>query len=91
MGSVADFFRGIVKGTKIIAQKVGAFILFVFLLGMLVGGFVIANQLSPLWFVAFGIAVLVTWNDFGEGVGITALLLILLFLRPDVFPMINFW
>ena len=89
LGSVAEFFREIVKGTKILVQKVGAFILFVFLLGMIAGAFIISAQLSLLWFVAFALAIVVTWNDFGEGVAITLLLVILLIFMPTILPPIT--
>lgn len=89
MGTVAEFFRGIVKSTKILVQKVGAFILLVFLLGMIAGAYIVSAQLSILWFGAFGVAVVALWNDFGEGVTLTAVLLILLIFVPDVFPMVR--
>lgn len=89
MGSVAEFFRGIVKSTKVLAQKVGAFIVMVFLLGMIFGGFLITGNFSKLWFVAFGLAIVIFWNDFGEGVGYLVLLFILFFFFPDLLPTIN--
>ncbi len=88
MGSVAEFFRGIVKSTKVLAQKVGAFIAMIFLLGMIFGGFLIGGNFSKLWFVAFAAAIVVLWNDFGEGVGFVILLIILFFLFPDILPSI---
>ncbi len=89
LGSVAEFFRGIVKGTKIIVQKVGAFILLVFFLGMLAGGWIISAQLSPLWFLAFAISIVVIWNDFGEGIAIFFLLLILFLFAPQILPLVR--
>ncbi len=89
MGSVAEFFRGIVKSTKILAQKVGAFIVIVFLLGMIFGGYLITGNFSKLWFVAIGLAVVVFWNDFGEGVGFLILTFILFFMFPDLLPNIR--
>lgn len=89
MGTVAEYFRGIVKQTKILAQKIGAFIFIVFLLGTLAGAYIIAADLSKLWFGLFGLSVVVLWNDFGEGVGIVLLLLIVFIFFPDLVPRIN--
>ena len=86
MGTVAEFFRGIVKSTKILVQRAGAFIMLVFVLGLIAGGYIIAAQLSILWFLAFGLVVIILWNDFGEGIAILALLLILFIFVPQVFP-----
>lgn len=89
MGTVAEFFRGIVKSTKILVQKVGAFLFMIFLLGTLAGAYIIAADLSKLWFAAFGIVVVVLWNDFGEGIGILLLILFVFLFFPDVLPRIN--
>ena len=89
MGSVADFFRGIIKGTKIIVQKVGAFIMLIFVLGLIAGAYIVSAGLSPLWFAAFALVVIVLWNDFGEGIGILLLLLILFIFFPGIFPAIS--
>ena len=89
MGSVAEFFRGIVKSTKILAQKVGAFIVIVFLLGMIFGAYLITGNFSKLWFVAIAAAVLVFWNDFGEGVGFLILVFLAFFFFPDLLPNIR--
>ncbi len=89
MGSVAEFFRGIVKSTKIIAQKVGAFIVIIFLLGMIFGAYLIVGNFSKLWFFAIAAAVMVLWNDFGEGVGFLLLVFILFFFFPDLLPNIQ--
>lgn len=88
MGTVAEFFRGIVKSTKILVQKVGAFIFLVFVLGTLAGAYIIAADLSKLWFVAFGLVVITLWNDFGEGIGILLLVLFLFLFFPDLLPRI---
>ncbi|MDP2666484.1 MAG: hypothetical protein Q8P05_03220 [Candidatus Diapherotrites archaeon] len=86
MGTVAEFFREIVKSTHVFFQKVGAFVLLVFVLGMLAGGYIIAASLSPLWFLAFAVTIVVMWNDFGEGVAIFALILILFLFVPELLP-----
>lgn len=86
MGTVAEFFRSIVKSTKILVQKVGAFIMLIFVLGLIAGAYIVAAQLSVLWFFAFALVVVVLWNDFGEGIAILALLLILFIFVPQIFP-----
>ncbi|MEK6902837.1 MAG: hypothetical protein AABX02_04605 [archaeon] len=86
MGSVAEWFRGVVKGTKIFVQKVGAFIMLIFVLGLIAGAYIVAAQLSILWFFAFGLVVVVLWNDFGEGIGVLLLLLVLFLFFPQIFP-----
>lgn len=89
MGTVAEFFRGIVKSTKILVQRAGAFIMLVFVLGLIAGAYIVAAQLSILWFFAFGLVVIVLWNDFGEGIGVLLLLLILFIFFPQIFPPIQ--
>lgn len=89
MGTVADFFRGIVKSTKIIAQKVGAFVMLVFVLGLVAGVYIAFAGLSLLWVAAFALVVVVLWNDFGEGIGILLLLLIVFIFMPYLLPMIQ--
>ncbi len=89
MGTVADFFRGFVKSTKIIAQKVGAFVTLIFFLGILTGVYIAFSGLSLLWVAAFGLVVVVFWNDFGEGVGILLLLLLVFFFIPHLLPQIR--
>lgn len=89
MGSVADFFRSFLKSTKIIAQKVGAFVMLVFFLGILTGVYIAFAGLSLLWVAAFGLVIVVFWNDFGEGVGIFLLLLIVFFFMPYLLPQIR--
>ncbi|MBM3282490.1 MAG: hypothetical protein FJY86_04095 [Candidatus Diapherotrites archaeon] len=89
MGTVADFFKGFIKSTKIIAQKVGAFVMLVFFLGVLMGTYIAFAGLSLLWVAAFGLVVVVFWNDFGEGVGILLLLLIVFFFMPYLLPQIR--
>ena len=89
MGTVAEFFRSLVKSTKIFAQKVGAFILLVFFVGMLAGGYIIQANFSPLWFLAFGLSIVVTWNDFGEGVTIFFLFLLFFIFMPEILPFIQ--
>lgn len=89
MGSVAEFFRGIVKSTKVLVQKVGAFIVIVFLLGMIFGASIIIGNYSKLWFGLIAAAVVVFWNDFGEGVGFLILVFLLFFMFPEVLPQIR--
>ncbi len=89
MGTVADFFKGFIKSTKIIAQKVGAFVMLVFFLGILTGVYIAFSGLSLLWVAAFGLVIVVFWNDFGEGVGIFLLLLIVFFFMPYLLPQIR--
>ena len=89
MGSVADFFRGIIKSTKIFVQKVGAFLMLIFVLGLIAGAYIIHAGLSPLWFGAFGLVIIVLWNDFGEGIGILLLFLILFLFFQAVLPPIS--
>ncbi len=89
MGTVSEFFRGIIKGTKIIVQKVGAFIMLIFVLGLLAGAYIVSAQLSPLWFAAFALVVVVLWNDFGEGMMVLLLLLLLFIFFPQIFPPIQ--
>lgn len=89
MGTVAEFFRGLVKSTKILAQKVGAFIMIVFVLGLIAGIYIAQANLSILWVAAFSLVVVVLWNDFGEGIGILLLLLILFIFFPQIFPPIK--
>lgn len=89
MGSVAEFFRGIVKSTKILAQKIGAFIMLVFVLGLVGGVYIASAGLSLLWIAAFALVVVVLWNDFGEGIGILLLLLIVFIFMPLLLPMIR--
>ncbi|MEK6970659.1 MAG: hypothetical protein AABW68_03100 [archaeon] len=89
MGTVAEFFRSLVKGTKILIQKVGAFIMLVFVLGLLAGIYIALANLSLLWVGAFATVVVVLWNDFGEGIGILLLLLILFIFVPQIFPVIT--
>jgi hypothetical protein len=86
MGNVAELFRGFVKGTGIFFQKVGAFLLGIFVLGLLAGGYIVAFGLSALWFLAFLLAIVVMWNDFGEGIAIILLLIVLFVFFPDIFP-----
>lgn len=89
MGSVADFFRGIVKSTKVLVQKVGAFIMLVFVLGLLAGIYIAFAGLSLLWVAAFAVVVIVLWNDFGEGITILVLLLLLFIFMPWILPVIR--
>ena len=89
MGTVADFFKGFIKSTKIIAQKVGAFVMLVFFLGILMGTYISFAGLSLLWVAAFGLVVVVFWNDFGEGVGILILLFLVFFFMPYLLPQIK--
>ncbi len=89
MGTVAEFFRGVVKGTKIFAQKVGSFLMLLFVLGLIAGAYIVHAGLSPLWFGAFGLVVVVLWNDFGEGIGILLLFLILFIFFPGILPPIS--
>ena len=89
MGTVADFFKGIVKSTKILAQKVGAFVMLVFVFGIITGVYIAFAGLSILWVAAFGLVVVVLWNDFGEGIGILLLLLIIFIFMPYLLPMIR--
>jgi hypothetical protein len=89
MGSVADFFRGFIKSTKIIAQKVGAFVMLVFVLGIITGVYIAFAGLSLLWVAAFALVIVVLWNDFAEGIGILLLLLIVFIFMPYLLPMIR--
>jgi hypothetical protein len=89
MGTVAEFFRGFIKSTKIIAQKVGAFVMIVFVLGLIAGLYIAQANLSILWVGAFALVVVVLWNDFGEGIGILLLLLLLFLFYPQIFPPIT--
>ncbi|MEK6820793.1 MAG: hypothetical protein AABY11_00135 [archaeon] len=89
MGTVYDFFKSTVKSFKVIAAKTGAFVLLVFFLGMLLGGTILAWDLSLLWFVAFFLSIIITWNDFGEGMTIFFLLVLLFLMAPWVFPPIS--
>ncbi|MFH0970102.1 MAG: hypothetical protein V1776_01430 [Candidatus Diapherotrites archaeon] len=88
MGSVSEYFRRIVKSTKVLVAKVGAFILLVFFLGMIAGGLIFAWDYSLLWYPAFFLSIVIMWNDFGEGVVIFLLLLLLFLFAPWVFPSI---
>lgn len=89
MGTVADFFKGFVKSTKILAQKVGAFVMLVFVLGIVTGVYIAFAGLSILWVAAFALVIVVLWNDFGEGIGILLLLLIVFIFMPYLLPMIR--
>lgn len=91
MGTVAEFFRSLVKSTKILVQKVGAFIMLIFVLGILAGVYIALGNLSALWIAAFALVVVILWNDFGEGITILVILLLLFLFYPQIFPPVNFW
>ncbi len=89
MGSVAEFFRSIVKNTKVLVQKAGAFLMLIFLLGIITGIYIAFSNLSLLWVAAFGLVVVMLWNDFGEGVAMLVILILLFLFFPQIFPPIQ--
>jgi hypothetical protein len=82
MGFVNDFFQGTKKAIPAIAAKIGAFLLFVFILGMLYGYFIAGKGPGEwYWLLVPVVAMIVTWQKLDEGYLLFfALLLIAIFI-----------
>lgn len=86
MGIIYNFIKGIVKGVAFIVAKVGASILFVGVLGMLFGVYVIISGINQLFLLGPIIAVAVMWEDFGWGFMVLLAVLIAAFFFPGILP-----
>ncbi|MBI5884615.1 hypothetical protein HZB89_00790 [archaeon] len=78
MGHVNNFFQSTKKAIPLIAARIGAFLLFIFALGMFFGYF-IALKGPNEWFWLLGpvAAMIVTWQKLDEGYLLFFLLLLL--------------
>lgn len=82
MSVINDFFQGTKKAIPAIAAKIGAFLLFVFTLGMAFGYFIALKGPDQwYWLLVPIVAMFVTWQKLDEGYLLFfALLLLALFL-----------
>ena len=86
MGIIFNFVRGIVKSIGFIAAKVGAAVLFVGILGMLFGVFVITSGINQLFLLGPILAAVVMWEDYGWGIMVLLGVLIAAFFFPGILP-----
>lgn len=84
MGVVAKFLNDLTKAIPVLITKVCTVLLLIFTLGMLLGFAIATANINPAVFLIPVAAMVVMWYKLDEGMLLLVILLLLIFLFPEV-------